>query len=544
MSPRSRIAFLVSLLLVGSAGPSLASDDDIHRLIEKGDTEKAKALLAKAPDLVRARNFHYKETPLHVAAHHGRVDLVKYLLEHGADVNARAYNDFTPLCLTQDPDVVKLLIEYKADLDVMYSRNCTLLQRWAGACAGREKEADLPARRIVKLLIDARAFYDIESAILLDDLERVRALLKEDPTRANRGGVVHFTTMNNRAAIAQLLLEYKADFANAYWEYTPAVCYALKHPEMVRLYLRAGFDPKVPLKYQKWTGARSGLPWPEAEDKITLLHCAAGGGHLEATKILLEAGAPVDARTARDDTPLVWAARAGQTEMVRLLLKHKASAEGKDGARAMAAAARRIRPRDFENLRKWNASCREVIGVLYVHGVPYDLFTAIAVGDAACVKTLLKEKPALAASKDDDGPHVLMDSPRAVPALHRATELGQTEVVALLLEAGAPVNEKDSAEDTALHHAADWGREEIVRLLIRHKGDVNAISNGRTPLHVAASSEKRSASAVARLLLDAGARVNAKDGGGRTPLSRAKESRRTDSGDELVMLLQERGGKE
>ena len=36
-------------------------------------------------------------TPLHLAARFGFVEVARWLLTHGADVNARAYNEFTPL---------------------------------------------------------------------------------------------------------------------------------------------------------------------------------------------------------------------------------------------------------------------------------------------------------------------------------------------------------------------------------------------------------------------------------------------------------------
>ena len=41
---------------------------------------------------------HYSDwTPLHEAANHGRVDIVNFLLEHGADVHAPGHDKTTPL---------------------------------------------------------------------------------------------------------------------------------------------------------------------------------------------------------------------------------------------------------------------------------------------------------------------------------------------------------------------------------------------------------------------------------------------------------------
>src|SRR5262249_15411433 len=144
------------------------------------------------------------------------------------------------------------------------------------------------------------------------------------------------------------------------------------------------------------------------------------------------------------------------------------------------------------------------------------------------VKELLKERPKLAGSKDREGP-------LATFALTRAVGLDQKEIVALLLDAGAPVNAKDAQGYTALHTAAFRGRAEIAKLLIDRGADVNGTaSDGFTPLHQAAW---RGNCAVARLLLAAGADVNARDDKGRTPLSWAKHA-------EMVQLLREHGGME
>jgi ankyrin repeat protein len=220
--------------------------------------------------------------------------------------------------------------------------------------------------------------------------------------------------------------------------------------------------------------------------------------------------------------------------VVKLLLKHKATVEGETGSRVMAAAARRISSASNDRQLVENARYREVIYILHVHHVPYDLFTAIALGDAGRVQILLKQKPALATSKEGNGPD-------DKPAMHRAVVLDQKEIVALLLDAGAPVNGKDARGETALHAAAFWGRDEIAKLLIERKADVNASTDDQwTPLH---DSARLCTLAVARVLLDAGAQVNTRDKDGRTPLSWAEQPRWREPLPELVKLLQERGGK-
>jgi hypothetical protein len=89
-------------------------------------------------------------------------------------------------------------------------------------------------------------------------------------------------------------------------------------------------------------------------------------------------------------------------------------------------------------------------------------------------------------------------------------------------------------EDTALHLAAAGHRVEIVRLLLAAGADPNAASNHRrsAPLHYAADgcvggpcwNPKAQVQTIERLL-DAGARINAQDKNGASPLHRAVRTR-------------------
>lgn len=132
------------------------------------------------------------------------------------------------------------------------------------------------------------------------------------------------------------------------------------------------------------------------------------------------------------------------------------------------------------------------------------------------------------------------------PLVHAAQGL-HAEAVALLLDAGADPDLANLVPDlegnTALHAVSRHGAtvatvvaagERIVKLLLGKKADPRARNrNGATALQFAASQRPE----LARLLLDAGAAVDAADNNGSTPLHRAVQGRQS----ALVRVLLDRG---
>jgi ankyrin repeat protein len=145
------------------------------------------------------------------------------------------------------------------------------------------------------------------------------------------------------------------------------------------------------------------------------------------------------------------------------------------------------------------------------------LMDAVRANDAAAVKKLITQGVDVSE----------LDANRDAP-LVMAAYLGHTEIVRLLLEAGADVTAVDpSMQATALHAAAYAGRTAAAQLLIQHGIDVDkqGPKNGYTALHDAIWGNHVD---TAKVIIDAGANLGLASHSGETPLQFARSQGRRD----------------
>lgn len=166
-------------------------------------------------------------------------------------------------------------------------------------------------------------------------------------------------------------------------------------------------------------------------------------------------------------------------------------------------------------------------------------FELLQSGNLDGLKKLVEEDPAVVEARDSSGVSLLMhclyrgrrevadliarrkaDNMKALD-IFEATSVGRLDRLKECLADKASIDSRSSDGFTALHFACFFGQPEAARVLIAAGAAVDAVAANPTrvmPLHSAASSHNFKA---ARLLLEHGAPVNARQQGGWAPIHAA-----------------------
>jgi ankyrin repeat protein len=529
-------------LLVAAKADLAAKDKKGRTALDLATGEAKREMAQYLRDAgVMSKNDEAAAKSVFVAAKIGSIDAIKKHLEAGVDVNGKDKSGYSALHLAAKAgqvNAMEVLIDAKADIQGIskseksalhyaaqkgHKASVALLLDKGAAVNARDKKGKTPLdlagkdEEIAALLRgkggkttkELLAADDIFAAAEVGDVESIKKLLAggADVNAKDKGGytALHLAAKRGQAAAAAALLEAKAD---------------------IGLVSKSG--------------------------KTALHYVAYYNGNLDLAKLLLDAGAAVNAKDGKNKTPLDYALSKKRTELTELL-----RSKGGKTTKELAAAENIFAAADVGDLE---AIKKHLEGGEDVNAANKQGYTALHMAvrrgqkDAAA---LLLEKGANVnaerkgkttldfAGKNEEIAALLREKGgktgkeiKAAGSIFSAAQSGLVDAVKTHLAGGADVNAKNKGGYTALHLAAKKGHVEVAKVLLEAKADIGLVSkSGKTALHYVAYYNGNLDLAAA--LLDAGAAVNAKDGKNKTPLDYALSKKRT----ELTELLRSKGGK-
>jgi ankyrin repeat protein len=424
-----------------------AKGEALAAAIRERDIAKVTALLDAAPELVHAGDGRGNQ-PIHWAAMTRQLNVVDLLLARGADSNARRQDGARPIQLTNGD------YHFRGWRDVPDDWSTTPAQVLAHLCA---RGADV----------------DICTAASIGDLERVKTLLDQDPTLANR------------------VSEYVSYYLGSGAPLKNAA--ARGHFDVVKLLLERGADPN--------------LPEPGIAPRGHALYAAVANGHHEIAKLLLNHGAYPNPEVESSADALSRAISNSDQPMIDLLCSY--------------GAARAV------HLLAYYGDVRTAAAVFAANPAladdPEALANAAGQGQEAFVHLMLRYHPDLpkrltfpawsvgAKTRElnellfEHGMNPSQPDWLGITPLHHFARKGDVERATLFMEHGADLHSRD--EDicsTPLGWAAKFNQVAMVELLFKHGAQPNLPDDPpwATPL---AWATRRGHAQIAALLTQHGA---------------------------------------
>jgi ankyrin repeat protein len=410
------------------------ADHPIHDAATRGDVNSVRALLDADPRLVDLAD-QLGGTPLHRAVLGGNPAVVSLLIDRDANIHA-VHGSARGLAsgLVHDVHAVDLAI-------------------WCGRRQGSHLS-------LARLLIARGATYDLTVASALGDLDHVRRILDDDPSR------IRETRPCGRRPLGAAV-----EFG---------------HDDIAKLLLERGADPR----------------WDEpAAPRGTSLHSAAARGNLAMVKLLLDHGADPNEEIDSTSSAAVFAA----TPEIRALIEsHGAELEPYDPSwienenelRRVAAD-----PRDIHRIgAAFTMSADRPDLLARLHGAGLRM-PAVHTG---CQGYLLHAEALRTLLAHGMSPDQMNWQHQTL--LHHASTRDDSECAAILLDAGATITARDEEyRSTPLGWAARANAPKMVEFLLSRgaPADLPDDEPWATPL---AWATRRGYSRIAELLRAAGAR--------------------------------------
>jgi len=454
--------------------------------VRSGKIELVKILLEAGANVnaPAATGPYGGKTALQEAASRGSIQLVQLLLAEGADLNAPATSNRstgrTALQAATESgyvDIVQILLDRGADVNAPGYPALSL-----AICVRLDQRM-----RLVTILLDAGADVTAEPSALVSaagigDINLTELLLNEG---AGVNGVhvrsaYEIAMLQGHTQVAAILLNAGADFSTSKSDdANKPLSEAVVKNDIWRINMLLSGGAKINEVYPGAVG-------PDETWVTNALPIAANMGNVRMVQFLLDNGAVVDAssmdlRSEGDDrlideteyeedalgrTALLSAVRYGRDELITLLLNAGANVNARPqpcgGWTALQAAAKR--------------GSIELVRILLEAGAEVNAPAHFDLGRSALQAAAIQGHIELVRHFLNLGADVNAPAAesRGVTALQGAAIGGQLGIALTLLKAGADPNAQPSKFDgrTALEGAAEHGRLDMVQLLLNAGADI------------------------------------------------------------------------
>jgi ankyrin repeat protein len=351
---------------------------------------------------------------------------------------------------------------------------------------------------------DDSASTPLGAAVLKGDISNVSKLLQAgadpNPSAWHQTPVMVIAARKGHVEIVQALIAAGSNVNRGFDELPLHTAAKKGHLEVVRLLLESGADVEG---YE--------------EDYWTALMSASSAGHLPIVQLLVEGGADVNA-WSQGETPLMLAASGVHREIYKFLYPLVSEEIRNIGDRdAEKEMAKTLKYRS----REQNKALQKLIDAA-MYGNLNQVQELIASGVdvnaiATCNRTALSLaiqggkipviQALLDAGADPNLPDETDDGLAANAPLAEAASTffatNRSEMVRLLIQRGANVNQQDAEGQTALMRTLSYSDIEVVKILVEENADLNIRDNdGNTVLMMA---ELGNSTKIVNILKQAGA---------------------------------------
>ncbi|PAA53926.1 hypothetical protein BOX15_Mlig012391g1, partial [Macrostomum lignano] len=554
---------MVTKLCKYSPNPNVADRDGYTALmyaVKCRNSSLVRTLLELKPDLEIAINFYDARrnkyancTPLQMAIGKGQMEIVKMLLDAGANLFANMdsmgpdQTEFSVSCLhtavvMDHAGIGQLLLDRGVDVNVCTSSGLTPLHY--AASWGHDAFAKLLLSR--GATVDAVGEQFMATPLIYaarrDKHTTMRLLLEHgaNPNHQDKQGytALHWCLTFNHVDSLDVLLNcgrkldvnlisQKVDHRRG----VTALVLGLEYcsAKVVERLLEMGSDPNVIFDANEMT--------------LTPIFLCAEFGCVDKLQLLIKYGADLNRTSSRKETPLHFALRFKKVAAAERLIRAGADLETRasigngEHQQGVHVAAQLGLNSCIRLLAEYGANVNstmtlkcvervtplhlaalndlsETVKILVMHGADVNcqrsdtftpLLTAVTKSNVCAVKCLVR-------AGADIHTRCIVSRSKDATCLHIAAQVGSLEIVDLLLERGANPLARMVTGDRAgilpVHLASETGHLDVIKRFLDIGVDVNAQEDcGLTCLHYAANGGKAD---IIKLLLERGARVDLK----------------------------------